>query len=117
MASSSDDLSFLYWVLGGFAAFRAVNGVEKRKGRSDWKRANTATSFAHSALVGGWAMLTVVSNTSWLDLSTVSPPKSATAAPTGCHSLVCVTLGYFIFDAYDLATNSFHKFSTKESIQ
>ena len=75
---------------------------------------NQATSFVHSTIVGLWALLLVLVNHQNLQWALGdNSGNSSENQPVGGHALICVTLGYFIFDAYDLSANTFHKFSTK----
>ena len=68
----------------------------------------------HSTIVGLWALFLVLVNHQNLQWA-LGDNSSEENQPVGGHALICVTLGYFIFDAYDLSANTFHKFSTKVS--
>jgi len=115
----SEDGQFLYIVSGSFLTFKAVNGFLASKSSkgdetSNWHFVNTATSFVHSTIVGLWALLLVLVNHQNLKWALGdNSGNSSENQPVGGHALICVTLGYFIFDAYDLSANTFHKFSTK----
>ncbi|XP_038013861.1 TLC domain-containing protein 2 [Motacilla alba alba] len=92
-------------VAGSFAAFRLLNrGLERlvppppSARRNRWKWRNIWTSLAHSVLSGGGALAGFylhpeMSN----DLVGTHPP--------GAHSLVAVSVGYFIEDFVDMLCN------------
>ncbi|XP_064250783.1 TLC domain-containing protein 2 [Passer domesticus] len=92
-------------VAGSFAAFRLLNrGLERlvppppSARRNRWKWRNIWTSLAHSVLSGGGALAGFYLHPEMSkDLVGTHPP--------GAHSLVAVSVGYFIEDFVDMLCN------------
>ncbi|KAM6337751.1 TLC domain-containing protein 2 [Alca torda] len=95
----------LLLVAGSFAAFRLLNrGLERlvppppSARRNRWKWRNIWTSLAHSVLSGGGALAGFCLHPGMSeDLVGTHPP--------GAHSLVAVSVGYFLEDFVDMLCN------------
>ncbi|XP_037230375.1 TLC domain-containing protein 2 isoform X2 [Falco biarmicus] len=95
----------LLLVAGSFAAFRLLNrGLERlvppppSARRNRWKWRNIWTSLAHSVLSGGGALAGFCLHPGLSeDLVGTHPP--------GAHSLVAVSVGYFLEDFVDMLCN------------
>ncbi|OCT91519.1 TLC domain-containing protein 2 [Xenopus laevis] len=95
----------LLTVGASFACFRLLNGELQRLVpppssalRNPWKWRNIWTSFVHSLITGSWALLGFYLHPEMAeDLISTHSPFS--------HSLVAVSIGYFIHDFLDMLQN------------
>ncbi|KAM8797187.1 TLC domain-containing protein 2 [Eudromia elegans] len=95
----------LLLVAGSFAAFRLLNRALERlvppppsARRNRWKWRNIWTSLAHSVLSGGGAL-------AGFCLYPELPQDVADTHLPGAHSLVAVSVGYFLEDFVDMLCN------------
>ena len=71
-----------------------------------WKWRNTLTSFLHSLTSGIWAPLVFYLDPTLADDMIKGYTGSA-------HTLVCFSIGYFVYDFLDMFLYTWHKRSTK----
>lgn len=105
------------YIAGGFFAFVCVNYLTKftvpqhmqHTLSSSWKWRNTLTSFLHSLTSGIWAPLVFYLDPTLADDMIKGYTGSA-------HTLVCFSIGYFVYDFFDMFLYTWHKRSTKEML-
>jgi len=105
------------YVAGGFFVFVCVNHLTKFTVpdhmqltlHSNWKWRNTLTSFLHSLTTGLWAPIVFYLQPSLADDMIKGYTDSS-------HALVCFSIGYFLYDFFDMFLYTWHKRSTKEML-